>query len=166
MDKRLERAVQILGATSRFEAARILFGSEQATVSSPGASDLSDVDARAVPERSGPAGDWEHLLETSNGGQESTIKEPPPTSERITSDAFDIPDGVENAAVSGRDEPRGLVSGPIYAEVGPVPKRARNRLGRWTRLAIIAGLMLLIALSGLAMLSMAETLQMLFRPAS
>lgn len=110
VNKRLERAVQQLGASSRFAAARILAAAE-----------------------SGPAYD------------------------RLTSDPIDVPFEGQDTASPSPDEFR-LVHRLLGIPPGGEWAGPRNPFGRAARLGIIAVLMLLVAMSFVALLSMGQTL--------
>lgn len=139
IDKRIERAIQILGVGTRFEAARRLQEHEGA-------------DGNVVTQER-PARDAADPTDT-----------PILTYERLPSEPIDVPIPPSAAPKVDQIEPWGLVrrfmglsqqSGPIGA--------ARNRVSRGDRIVRLIGLMGLIAITSMALVNMAMTLTSLLR---
>ncbi|RMB54479.1 DNA-binding CsgD family transcriptional regulator [Sphingomonas sp. PP-CE-3A-406] len=139
IDKRIERAIQILGVGTRFEAARRLQEHEGA-------------DGHVVTQER-PAPDAADPTDT-----------PILTYERLPSEPIDVPIPPSAAPKVDQIEPWGLVrrfmglsqqSGPIGA--------ARNRVSRGDRIVRLIGLMGLIAITSMALVNMAMTLTSLLR---
>jgi DNA-binding CsgD family transcriptional regulator len=113
VDKRIERAVQIIGASSRFAAARMLVESE-----------------------------------ASGGGVD-----------RLTWQTSDVPSGPVAEQLGTADGPRGFVGRLFGLRSGPDAfGRARNQVPKLYRLGVVLALMLLIAMTAVAMLTVGRTL--------
>lgn len=130
VDKRIERAVQVLGARSRFAAARALAVSEGI--------------AFAEPE---PVAD-DSMSDTSD------------TSERLPCDPIDLPPTAAAPPQTGRDEPWWLVrrllglSSPGHR----IGERSRNMLSGAQRLGVMMGITLFVAIASMVVLDLAVTL--------
>jgi DNA-binding CsgD family transcriptional regulator len=135
IDKRIERAVQILGVGTRFEAARRLQQHEQGGGNQSGDTLLQDYPP-AVP----------------------------PTYERLPSEAFDVPNPPVRPAGIFATEPWGLVRRFLGLSPGSGSRgMARNRVPVGDRLVRLVGLVGLIAITSMALVNMAMTLTTLLR---
>ncbi len=148
IDKRIERAVQILGVGTRFEAARRLQQHEAR-------------DDIAVPQDR-PRDRSTQDRSTRLGTEPADT--PILTYDRLPSEPIDVPFPPSEPSKVGQIEPWGLVrrfmglsqqSGPIGA--------ARNRVSRGDRIVRLIGLMGLIAVTTMALVNMATTLTSLLR---
>ncbi|TXC71667.1 helix-turn-helix transcriptional regulator [Sphingomonas ginsenosidivorax] len=139
IDKRIERAIQILGVGSRFEAARRL--QEHEGLSAPAAGQAFGSAAGPTPE---PA--------------------PDTTYERLPSEPIDVPNPPSEPADVRASEPWGLG----HRFFGTLPTDgfegvARNRSSKGTRLVRLIGLTVMIAIASMAIVNMAMTLTSLLR---
>lgn len=169
IDKRIERAIQILRVGSRFEAARALQRHEEsagiAAAPLPIASAL-DGDPRDGDE---PAASREATGSTAPApGIELSVQDVPiqplPTYERLPSEPFDLPRTDANRSGMDQIEPWGLVR----RFMGTMPMSgpggtARNRLSKGDRLIRLIGIMALLAVTTVALLTMTTTVTSLFR---
>lgn len=147
IDKRIERAIQILGVGSRFEAARQLQDHER------GETDdgvlvrdrLPSDPAAAVTEPESPA------------DQDAAY-------ERLPSEPFDVPPEPSKPANSDQIEPWGLVRRFLGLSGGSGSTGvARNRFSIGNRIYRLLALMGLIAVTSMAVVNMAMTLTTLLR---
>ena len=146
IDKRIERAIQILGVGTRFEAARRLQDHERG-----GAEDAllvrdrlpSYPDARAEP---------------------ASPSDPAAAYERLPSEPLDVPPGPSKPASSDQSEPRGFVRRFLGLSGGSGSTGvARNRFSIGDRIFRLLALMGLIAVTSMAVVNMAMTLTTLLR---
>ena len=135
IDKRIERAIQVLGVGTRFEAARRLEEHERGTTVEP------------VPVR-----------------EEAQPPEPAPTYERLPSEPIDVPIPPSNTPDSAQIEPWGLVR-RFFGLSGASGSTgvARNRFSVGDRIVRLIVLMVLIAVASMALVNMAMTLTSLLR---
>ena len=135
IDKRIERAIQILGVGTRFEAARRLQEHEQ-----------------------GVTGDTVLVREPTEA------EEPALTYERLPSEPFDVPNPPSNTPDRSQIEPWGLVRRffGISGESGSTGV-ARNRFSVGDRIIRLLALMGLIAVTSMALVNMAMTMTSLLR---
>ncbi len=135
IDKRIERAIQILGVGTRFEAARRLQEHEQ-----------------------GVTGDTVLVREPTEA------EEPALTYERLPSEPFDVPNPPSNTPDRAQIEPWGLVRRffGISGESGSTGV-ARNRFSVGDRIIRLLALMGLIAVTSMALVNMAMTMTSLLR---
>lgn len=135
IDKRIERAIQVLGVGTRFEAARRLEEHERGTTVEP------------VPVR-----------------EEPQAPEPAPTYERLPSEPIDVPIPPSDTPDSGQIEPWGLVR-RFFGLSGASGSTgaARNRFSVGDRIVRLIVLMVLIAVASMALVNMAMTLTSLLR---
>ncbi len=135
IDKRIERAIQILGVGTRFEAARRLQEHEQ-----------------------GVTGDTVLVREPTEA------EEPAPTYERLPSEPFDVPNPLSNTPDRAQIKPWGLVRRffGISGESGSTGV-ARNRFSVGDRIIRLLALMGLIAVTSMALVNMAMTMTSLLR---
>ncbi|HXH14878.1 MAG TPA: sigma factor-like helix-turn-helix DNA-binding protein [Sphingomonas sp.] len=139
IDKRIERAIQILGVGTRFEAARRLRDHENGRPED------------AVPDTPAPPAP-------------PPSAERSPTYERLPSEPFDIPNPPVDTPSSAQIEPWGFVrrffgTSGVSGSMGV----ARNRLSIGDRLVRLIAIMGLIAVTSMALMNMAMTMTSLFR---
>lgn len=135
IDKRIERAIQVLGVGTRFEAARRLQEHERGTA----------IDA--VPSRKAAPPD-----------------EPVATYERLPSEPIDVPIPAPKPSNDTQIEPWGFVRRflGLAGDSGSVGV-ARNRFSMGDRLVRLIALMGLIAITSMALVNLAMTLTSLLR---
>ncbi|MBC3941806.1 sigma factor-like helix-turn-helix DNA-binding protein [Sphingomonas albertensis] len=135
IDKRIERAIQVLGVGTRFEAARRL---EEHERGAPG---------ETVPVR-----------------EEAQPDAPASAYERLPSEPIDVPIPPSNAPDSAQIEPWGLVR-RFFGLSGASGSTgaARNRFSVGDRIVRLIVLMVLIAVASMALVNMAMTLTSLLR---
>ncbi len=146
IDKRIERAIQILGVGTRFEAARRLQEHEQGQRDG------------GVLTRERPVDD-----QTAHDAPEAP-GDRPSTYERLPSEPIDVPNPPSQPSESDQIEPWGLVRRflGLTRRSGSVGV-ARNRVSVGDRLIRLIGLMGLIAVTTMALVNMAMTLTSLLR---
>lgn len=143
IDKRIERAVQVLGVGTRFEAARRLQQHER----------VADGDSYGT----GAASGAEVVLDDR--------RHPAPIAyERLPSEPIDIPNPAIRPAEMAATGPWGLVRRFLgLSQVSGSMGAARNRVSVGDRLVRLVGLMGLIAITSMAVMNMAMTLTTLLR---
>ena len=153
IDKRIERAIQILGVGTRFEAARRLQEHER------GETDDGILVRDRLP--SDPA---------AIAAIAATVTEPAlhaeqyATYERLPSEPFDVPFAASKPANSDQIEPWGLVRRFLGLSGGSGSTGvARNRFSIGNRIYRLLALMGLIAVTSMAVVNMAMTLTTLLR---
>ncbi|KQN01292.1 MULTISPECIES: helix-turn-helix transcriptional regulator [Sphingomonas] len=153
IDKRIERAIQILGVGTRFEAARRLQEHER------GETDDGVLVRDRLP--SDPA---------AIAAIAATVTEPAlhaeqyATYERLPSEPFDVPSAASKPANSDQIEPWGLVRRFLGLSGGSGSTGvARNRFSIGNRIYRLLALMGLIAVTSMAVVNMAMTLTTLLR---
>lgn len=140
IDKRIERAIQILGVGTRFEAARRLRDHE------------------------GAGQDGIVLTKDPSVDETATLDVPVPTYERLPSEPIDVPNPPSNPAQIDQIEPWGLVRRFLgLSQRGEFRGVARNRVSVGDRIVRLLGLMGLIAVTSMAIVNMAMTLTSLLR---
>jgi len=146
IDKRIERAIQILGVGTRFEAARRLQDHEREGANDvPLARDRPASDAGALAKRASPA-------------------EPAAVYERLPSEPLDVPFTPPKRASSDQIEPWGFVRRFLGISGGSGSTGvARNRFSIGDRIFRLLALMGLIAVTSMAVVNMAMTLTTLLR---
>ncbi|MCK8456712.1 sigma factor-like helix-turn-helix DNA-binding protein [Sphingomonas faeni] len=158
IDKRIERAVQVLGVGTRFEAARRLQQHEHGSpVTFDGTADGGAGGASGWGgARPGPGG--------RRDGGAGRSDAPPAAYERLPSEPFDIPNPPIVRADSAATGPWGLVRRFLGLSQGSGSMgEARNRVSVGDRLVRLIGLMGLIAVTSMAIVNMAMTLTSLLR---
>ncbi len=146
IDKRIERAIQILGVGTRFEAARRLQEHER------GGAD----DALLVRDRL-PSDPDAHV-------EPALPAEQAPTYERLPSEPLDVPSSPFKPASSDQIEPWGFVRRFLGLSGGSGSTGvARNRFSIGDRILRLLALMGLIAVTSMAVVNMAMTLTTLLR---
>ncbi len=151
IDKRIERAVQMLGVGTRFEAARRLQQHERVDGNAPGTAVGSDV----VPRHDRPQS------VTSAIGPATYAA---PAYERLPSEPIDIPNPPLRPAQGATTEPWGLVRRFLgLSRVSGSMGAARNRISVGDRVVRLIGLMVLIAVTSMALVNMAMTMTTLLR---
>ena len=145
IDKRIERAVQVLQVGSRFEAARLLQRHDAGTETPAAPPVGSGTAVAAVP---------------------PPRREPVATYERLPSDPIDVAYIASDRPQAVQTEPWGLVR----RFLGVTPGRglegmARNRLSKGDRLIRLVGIMALLAVTTVALVSMTMTVTSLLRQA-
>jgi DNA-binding CsgD family transcriptional regulator len=157
IDKRIERAVQVLGAGSRFEAARLLQRHETA----------GDFDVPAEP-RVMPSAT--PAPRAANDRTEDGTSPMPSsdllvaTYDRLPSEPIDVARAPSHPPQVGQDDPWGLVRRFIGMTPRGGPEgAARNRLSKGDRLIRLVGLMALLAITTVALVTMTMTMTSLFR---
>ena len=146
IDKRIERAIQILGVGTRFEAARRLQDYE-----------------RTLPDQGVPA---RNLLPPDLGVvvEPTATPEQPQAYERLPSEPLDVPSTASEPASSGQIEPWGFVRRFLGLSGGSGSTGvARNRFSIGDRIFRLLALMGLIAVTSMAVVNMAMTLTTLLR---
>ncbi len=137
IDKRIERAIQILGVGTRFEA------------------------ARRLQEHEHERGEGDDIVLTRAA---PPSEQPLPTYERLPSEPIDVPIPPSHAPRTGQTEPWGLVRRFFgISEVGGSTGVARNRFSVGDRIVRLIALMGLIAVTSMALVNMAMTLTSLLR---
>ncbi|MES3099579.1 sigma factor-like helix-turn-helix DNA-binding protein [Sphingomonas faeni] len=135
IDKRIERAIQVLGVGTRFEAARRLEEHERGAT------------GRSAPDR-----------------KTLQIDEPMATYERLPSEPIDVPIPPSDTPDSAQIEPWGLARRFFgMSEAGGSTGVARNRFSVGDRMVRLIALMGLIAVTSMALVNMAMTLNSLLR---
>ncbi len=135
IDKRIERAIQVLGVGTRFEAARRLEEHE-----------------RGAP------------VETVPVGEEARPDAPASAYERLPSEPIDVPIPPSDTPDSAQIEPWGLVRRFFgISGAGGSTGVARNRFSVGDRIVRLIVLMVLIAVTSMALVNMAMTLTSLLR---
>ena len=167
IDKRIERAVHILGAGSRFEAARRLHDSEHkphdGTAMPPGpvvspASRAVEGSTQAERVPAGPA------VEATIFSPPDHLDAPVMTYERLPSEPIDIPNVRSTQQASTTTGPWGLVRQFLgLTQRAGSTGAARNRLSVGDRVVRLIGLMGMIAVTSMALVNMAMTLTTLLR---
>lgn len=138
IDKRIERAIQVLGVGTRFEAARRLEEHERGTTVEP-------VPVREEPQSPEPAPTYD-------------------TYERLPSEPIDVPIPPSDTPDSAQIEPWGLVRRFFgLSGVSGSTGAARNRFSVGDRIVRLIVLMVLIAVASMALVNMAMTLTSLLR---
>ncbi len=146
IDKRIERAIQILGVGTRFEAARRLQDHER------GGAD----DALLVRDRLPSYPDAR--------GEPASPSEPVAAYERLPSEPIDVPSAPSKSASSDQIEPWGFVRRFLGLSGGSGSTGvARNRFSIGDRIFRLLALMGLIAVTSMAVVNMAMTLTTLLR---
>jgi len=146
IDKRIERAIQILGVGTRFEAARRLQEHERGGA----------VDALLVRDR--------HPSYPDASAEPASPSEPAAAYERLPSEPFDVPPGPSKPANSDQIEPWGLVRRFLgLSGCSGSTGVARNRFSIGNRIYRLLALMGLIAVTSMAVVNMAMTLTTLLR---
>ena len=150
IDKRIERAIQVLGVGTRFEAARRL---QQHEHGSAGTFDGTAGWGEASPE----PGDRRDA-----GARRADAT--PAAYERLPSEPFDVPNLPVRPAEIVATGPWGLVRRFLgLSQVSGSMGEARNRVSAGDRLVRLIGLMGLIAVTSMAIVNMAMTLTSLLR---
>lgn len=143
IDKRIERAVQVLGVGTRFEAARLL---QQHEGMPP------HREERAPSPSAEPT------------GSASPSDRSPTTYERLPSEPIDVSRSPSAPPQIDQTEPWGLVRRFMGLTPGSgLEGTARNRLSIGDRLIRLIGLMALLAVTTVALVTMTMTLTSLFR---
>ncbi len=143
IDKRIERATQVLGVGTRFEAARRLQEHER---------------EREHEHRQGGA-DGSAAIRTED--RPSVV---PPAYERLPSEPFDVPNPLVRPAGITEIGPWGLVRRFLgLSRASGSMGMARNRISVGDRLVRLIGLVGLIAITSMALVNMAMTLTTLLR---
>jgi DNA-binding CsgD family transcriptional regulator len=146
IDKRIERAIQILGVGTRFEAARRLQEHERG-----GAGDVLLV-RDGLP------------FEADAHAEPALPSEQAPTYERLPSEPLDVPPAPSKPASSDQIEPLGFVRRFLGLSGGSGSTGvARNRFSIGDRILRLLALMGLIAVTSMAVVNMAMTLTTLLR---
>lgn len=147
IDKRIERAIQILGVGSRFEAARQLQDHER------GETDDGVLVRDRLPSDPAAAA----IQPVSPADQDAAY-------ERLPSEPFDVPPEPSKPANSDQIEPWGLVRRFLGLSGGSGSTGvARNRFSIGNRIYRLLALMGLIAVTSMAVVNMAMTLTTLLR---
>jgi len=150
IDKRIERAIQILGVGTRFEAARRLQEHER------GETDDGVLVRDRLP--SNPATIAVTVTEPASHAEQYA------TYERLPSEPFDVPSAASKPANSDQIEPWGLVRRFLGLSGGSGSTGvARNRFSIGNRIYRLLALMGLIAVTSMAVVNMAMTLTTLLR---
>ena len=135
IDKRIERAIQVLGVGTRFEAARRLEEHERGAF------------GETVPVR-----------------EEARLDAPASAYERLPSEPIDVPIPPSDTPSSAQIEPWGLVRRFFgISGAGGSTGVARNRFSVGDRIVRLIVLMVLIAVTSMALVNMAMTLTSLLR---
>ncbi len=152
IDKRIERAIQILGVGSRFEAARQLQEHERGeTDDGVLVRDRLPSDPAATPAAAAA------IQPESPADQDAAY-------ERLPSEPFDVPPEPSKPANSDQIEPWGLVRRFLGLSGGSGSTGvARNRFSIGNRIYRLLALMGLIAVTSMAVVNMAMTLTTLLR---
>ena len=173
IDKRIERAVQMLRVGSRFEAARLLQQHEAAmgAPASPDALPATSPDDR-VTMRDDPldAGLATFASDTPTGARDpaDTAAQAPAaaaaTYDRLPSEPIDVAPAPSDRPSVGPVEPWGLVRRFMGLTPGSGPEGvARNRLSKGDRFIRVIGIMALLAITTVALVTMTMTVTGLFR---
>ena len=158
IDKRIERAVQVLGVGTRFEAARRL---QQHEHGSAGTFDGPGEEQAGGTAGGGVANQGADVRRDGGVGRRNA---PLAAYERLPSEPFDIPNPPVVRAEIGAIGPWGLVRRFLGLSHGSGSMgEARNRVSVGDRLVRLIGLMGLIAVTSMAIVNMAMTLTSLLR---
>jgi len=142
VDKRIERAVQLLSAPSRFAAARLLAESEEGT--------YERLTWQAFD------GSPKHLVVDEDGGDRPGDEGR--AYDRLPSDPIDLSASLASVPISATGQPRGLVRKLLGWTPTTDEGKPRNPLSKTQRLVVICGLVLFVALITVALLNMGSTL--------
>ncbi|MEG3171070.1 hypothetical protein U1708_02475 [Sphingomonas sp. ZB1N12] len=159
IDKRIERAIQILGVGTRFEAARRLQDHERG-----GTEHQRSGTEYATPVRDRPSSDPRAAAHTRVATDPASPFEQASTYERLPSEPLDIPFPRLTSASSAQIEPWGFVRRFLGLSGGSGSAGvARNRFSLGDRIFRLLALMGLIAVTSMAVVNMAMTLTTLLR---
>ena len=173
IDKRIERAVQMLRVGSRFEAARLL---QRHEADNGATSALGDAPATTADDRGPAQTDPSDARPAAFSGAMPTgegdgvdVAAPAPvaavaTYDRLPSEPIDVARGPSDRPSVSSVEPWGLVRRFMGLTPGSGPEgAARNRLSRGDRLIRVIGIMALLAITTVALVTMTTTVTSLFR---
>ena len=165
IDKRIERAIQILGVGTRFEAARRLQDHERG-----GTEHQRGETEYAMPVRDRLPSDHRAAIDPRAAAHARAATDPAspfeqaPTYERLPSEPLDIPFPLSTSASSVQIEPWGFVRRFLGLSGGSGSAGvARNRFSLGDRIFRLLALMGLIAVTSMAVVNMAMTLTTLLR---